>query len=107
MGPRRRIDRENNNGECVKIKFTEENLKRYSFRDLEYGVELLKDQLQDYFEGLYELTKSGAGTSVCKMHCEINIDPIKLKIALVENEIGERMLTGNDDGMLERELLGG
>ena len=90
----------------MKLKFREGMLDRYSFRDLEYGLELLNTELEVVEADMKVLEKYGYQDYQIKRHRQQARKPILDKIKVIEVELTERMLTGNDDGMLERELLG-
>ncbi len=74
--------------------------------DLEYGVVLLNAELEVIDTEMEVLEKYGVDDIIVRRHRRSAKTPIKEKIVLIENELGDRMLTGNDDGMLEREILG-
>lgn len=91
----------------MKINFKDITLANFSFKDLEYGLVLLNDQLDTFEKEMKVLRKYGTRDYQIQRYRDEITSSIKQKIQLIEDELGERMLTGNDDGILERELLGG
>jgi hypothetical protein len=90
----------------MKLKFRDDMLNRYSFKDLEYGLTLLRTELSMIEHEMNILIKWEISNSTISRIRTTARTPTLEKIAIIENELGDRMLTGNDDGMLERELLG-
>jgi hypothetical protein len=100
----------------MKLNFKDETLSKFSFLDLEYGLQMLilkrnhlRLKVYEYVRGSMRDKKFGTIGSVRDIRKLFTdeIDTLEKRIALVEDELGNRLLTGNDDGMLDREVLGG
>ena len=101
----------------MKLNFKDDTLPKYSFKDLEYGLNILLQKRDIIKEQLYCYIKeevcieSGYNktiyTSDLRKRYFDEIKVLESKAALVEDELANRMLTGNDDGMFEETVLGG
>lgn len=94
----------------MKLNIKEDNIAKFSFKDLEYGLQLIKAKKISIMKELCDKVldhENGQSVFRLRMDYTAKFKRIDDQISLIENELGERMLTGNDDGMLERELLGG
>jgi len=90
--------------------------ERYSFKDLEYGLKLLYIRLTKIDKAIAMMNEifnehlDKRNSAWNKMNIDITAkkekESIKKAIEKCEIEISERLLTGNDDGVMERELLG-
>lgn len=92
----------------------------YSFKDLEYGVKLLLNdiiEIDHAIKTMRHIVNTAKGTKSQKYYSKSRFEDVerdleKRKNDIVEainrcqEEIAERLLTGNDDGVIERELLG-
>lgn len=87
------------------------NLQRYSFKDLEYGLKLMNNNIDDIkttkrvLKKLEEQKKASGHFSLDKA-LENEIEHFQEVISLIQDEIADRLLTGNDDNVVIRELLG-
>lgn len=90
----------------MKLNFKEDTLAKYSFKDLEYGLKLLNIKLENIEGEMMILKKYSIPDHQIEIARKEASNFIHLRVKLVENELSTRMLIGNDDGMLERELLG-
>ena len=90
----------------MKLKFENGNVAKYSFRELEYGLFLLNKELDRIEKEMSILSKHNMEAYKIDNIRNTLRKPIEEKIKIVEDEIMNRMLTGNDDGVIERELLG-
>ena len=98
----------------MKLNFKEDTLSRYSFRELEYGLSMLNKKITSLKLKCFEYVKQerkrgnlggwGFNRDLDKLFFE-PIAKLEIKVALVEDDMANRMLTGQDDGMLERVLL--
>lgn len=99
----------------MKLTFKLDTLPRYSFKDLDYGLTVLiqkRDVLRiKCFEHIREISKRSGSISygpmekIRKDYIE-TVNKLEEKIALVEDEMSNRMLTGQDDGVFENLFLG-
>lgn len=88
------------------------NYKRYSFRDLEYGLKKLYGEIEgckvalSIINKINEEKKLNQWNRLDTYHIDREIKHLESIIEKVQGEIADRMLTGNDDGVVEKELLG-
>lgn len=93
------------------------DLNLYSFKDLEYAVKLLRMEIKEINiakKVVLQLESDHVkGRRINKQRIEnilhpydLRIERIKEIIAYAENDLLDRLLTGNDDGAVERELIG-
>jgi len=87
-------------------------IENYSFRDLEYGLKVLRVRIDRKLIAIDEINKYNKKHNKHRKGSpeitvfEEEIEQLQQTIAFVEDEIGNRLLTGNDDGVVEKELLG-
>lgn len=89
-------------------------MSKYSFRDLEYAVKLLYKEIEELHIAMKVVRRMESDKGRSKHEIDDYVmTPFNSKeqeimdtIKKVETELAERLLTGNDDGALERELLG-
>lgn len=89
--------------------------KDYSFNDLEYGISIFNKDIQNIKNAIKVINRVSSKLHGIKRYkhykasvLEPYMEEIKELEALIEKtneEIAERLLTGNDDGITERELL--
>ncbi len=85
------------------------DFQTYSFKDLEHGLKSFQVEQDEYLitkkilKRVYshEAMPHGLGNLV-----ENRIIQLSKIISIIQDEIANRLLTGDDDGLLEKELLG-
>lgn len=88
------------------------NFARYSFRDLEYGLKLINGQIEEMRTAVKVIEKINNHKQLdgYRSHktdfIEAEIEKLDQVVKLVQSEIADRLLTGNDDNVVIRELLG-
>lgn len=87
-----------------------EYIESYSFKDLEYAVKLLQTRINRMLIAIAEMERHNQKHNAHQIGkttiFDSDIKEFKEKIAFVQDEIANRLLTGDDDGTIERELLG-
>lgn len=98
----------------MKLNFKEDTLPNFTFKDLEYGLQVLtqkRDALKiKAYDFIHESTKNRTINweiqEIFQDKFAREVVFLDEKIVLVEDEIANRMLTGNDGGMFEHLVLG-
>lgn len=90
----------------MKLQFENGRVANYSFRELDYALVVLNKQVERLHYEMKILHKHGIDNWRIQNIQFRLLRPIENKIKIVEDELMNRMLTGNDDGMVDRELLG-
>ena len=90
----------------MKLQFKNGRVANYSFRELDYALVVLNKQVEQVHKEMGILRKYRIDSWRIKDLQSQLLQPIEEKIRIVEDELMNRMLTGNDDGMVDRELLG-
>lgn len=85
----------------MKLNIRVDNIGKYNFRELEYALKLLYPKL----EILQQAAKGIKYDWSRETYIKKEVKPIENKVKLIEDELANRMLTGNDDGMFDREVL--
>lgn len=85
-------------------------IESYSFKDLEYAIKLLQAKIDRMLIAIAEIERNNQKHNKHKIGkptlFDSDIKELEHKITFVQDEIANRLLTGNDDGTIMRELLG-
>ena len=102
--------------------FGQGKFDEYSFKDMEYGITVLRKEIEEIDVAIKVVRRMTLESFKNKhvrpggreeSHLKVKLSPLEKRktnilktISVGEEEILDRLLTGNDDGTVERELLG-
>jgi len=86
----------------VKLNIKQDNIHKFSYKDLDYALTQIYKQLDKN----RELCPDPALSWKFEKYVTKFIIPLDNKIKLIQDEMSNRILTGNDDGVFEEVLLG-